>query len=281
MKLIEDLQPDQQPTRWDDHVDVYAAVFEPLTDMVARRALARLGIARGERLIDVGAGCGGAALLASACGADVIAVDASVNMVARIRARTDAAAVHAAVMDGMRLALADASVDAAISIFGVILFPDAGKGMREIRRVLRPGGRVAVATWTQIERYELAARLMAAVATVRGPQPPPAVLPAQLRFREEAAFRALVAASGLVVQEITSAEESWRLPSARWIADRIEFAPGMRAMVTALGTDRDRVLDVLVAGLERDFGHGEVTLKAVAQIALAATPDVRAGGTNL
>ena len=70
----------------------------------------------------------------------------------------------------MALDVADRSFDAAMSIFGVILFPDPVGGMREIGRVLQPGGRVAVVTWTEPQRYELAARLRPAIAAVRGPQ---------------------------------------------------------------------------------------------------------------
>ena len=274
MKLASELQPDQQPAQWDDHVAVYEAVFEPLTDMFAAHALDRLGPRPGDRLIDVGAGSGGAALLAAARGADVLAVDASQEMVARIvmRAGTGPAArgrVQAARMDGMALALPDAVFDAAISVFGVILFPDAGLGMREIARVLKPGGRLAVVTWTETEKYELAVRLMDAIAAVRGPLPPPASLPAQLRFRDEAALRALVQAGGMAVDAVARFEEWWRLPSARWIADHIAFAPGMAAMVGSLGTDRTPILDAFVAKLERDQGRGEVRLSAVAHIAIA------------
>lgn len=142
MTLAVELQPDQQSRRWDDHVGVYETVFEPLTNAFARRALDQLHLRPGDRLLDVAAGAGGAALMAAAAGADVLAVDASPNMVARIRARTMcehayAGRVRAEAMDGMALALADASFDAALSVFGVILFPDAGRGMREIARVLR------------------------------------------------------------------------------------------------------------------------------------------------
>jgi SAM-dependent methyltransferase len=273
MSLTTDLQPDQQPARWDDHVAVYESLFEPLTDVFARRALDRLGVAPGCRLIDVGAGSGGAALLAAQRGANVLAVDASRAMAARIRERAArSGSVRAEVMDGMALDLPDASFDAALSVFGVILFPDAALGMREIARVLKPNGRAAIVTWTEIERYELAVRLMAAVTAVRGPQPPPPSLPAQLRFRDRAAFRNLLAEARLVVEDVERVEQHWRLPSARWIADHIAFAPGMAAMLAAQGEDRAAVLDAFVAALERDQGRGEVSLTAVAQIAIAAKP---------
>jgi SAM-dependent methyltransferase len=271
--LAVDLQPDQKPERWDDHVAVYEEVFEPLTNAFAAYALDHLQRHAGDRLLDVGAGAGGAALIAAARGLEALAVDASPRMVARIVARANSVAggagrVRAEVMDGMALALPDSSFDAAISVFGVILFPDADLGMREIVRVLRPGGCAAIVTWTETERYELAARLLSAITAVRGPQPPPAVLPAQLRFRDEAVLRRLLADAGLAVSAIARVEQRWRIPSARWLADHIAFAPGMAAMIGALGSDHRRVLDRFVAALEQDQGEGGVELFAVAHVGI-------------
>lgn len=50
-------------------------------------------------------------------------------------------------MDGQALDLPDASFDAVISVFGVMLFPDWGAGLREMARVTRPGGSAVVAVW--------------------------------------------------------------------------------------------------------------------------------------
>src|SRR5262249_28668270 len=119
-----ELQPDQKPERWDDHVAVYEEGFEPLSNAFASRVLDQLDSDCGARLLDIGAGAGGAALMAASRGGDVVAIDASSRMVARIVCRASNAGlsgcVHAYVMDGMALALPDASFDAAISVFGVI-----------------------------------------------------------------------------------------------------------------------------------------------------------------
>jgi SAM-dependent methyltransferase len=276
MKQAAELQPDQRAADWDDHVAVYEAVFEPLSLAFARRAIALLDLRPGETLIDVAAGSGGAALIATERGADVLAVDASKQMIERLRERSTRHAqgrsIRAEVMDGVELAVPDASFDAAISAFGVILFPDAERGIREIARVLKPGGRVALVAWTESERYELMTRLLEAVAAVRGPQPPPESLPAQLRFRDPVALRRLLESAGLMVREIVRMEEEWRLPSARWIAERITFAPGMTAFIASLGPDRRAVVEAFVAGLERDQGKGEVSFCVVAHAGLAVKP---------
>lgn len=281
MTVPVDLQPDQQPDRWSDHVAVYESVFEPLTNAFAKDALDRLNLHYGATVIDIGAGSGGGALLAAKYGCDVLAIDASPGMVSRARARSISAEaghkstrghVSAEYMDGAALALPDGQFDAALSVFGIVLFPDAAQGMREAYRVLKPAGRIAIVTWTETERYELAARLFRATSAVRGPLPAPASLPAQLRFRDEPAFRSLITDAGFCVQSIVRVEKLWNLPSARWIADRIAFAPGMAAMIEGLGPARNAVLQSFVSTLEADQGQGEIALSAVAFIGIAEKP---------
>ena len=265
------LQPDQKPSNWDDHVDVYEAAFEPLTDMFAARALDALGTLRGLRLIDVGAGAGGAALEAARRGARVTAIDASAKMAARIAARAAAAgltAIEAHAMDGARLDLPDAGFDAALSVFGVVLFPDAAGALREIHRVLLPGGCVALVTWTQPHRYELAARLRDAILAVRGAELPSTGLPAQLRYVDPDVFKALLAGGGFAIETVETIDAQWPVPSARWIAERLGFAPGLAAMLAALGPDRAAVLESFAAQLETDKGAGRIYLGAVAHVGI-------------
>ena len=274
-------QPDQQPRLWDDYVGSYEEVFEPLTNAFARRALDALRLTSGARLLDVGAGAGGAALLAAARALDVTAIDASRGMVERIRARFQGGAapgggLRAAVMDGTALALPDGTFDAAISVFGVIIFPDFSAGLREIARVLKSGGRAAIVTRTEVHRYELATRLAAAVALVREAAsidpPTPGPLPAQLRFREEPVFRAALEEAGFGVETIMLMEERWRAPSAHWIGERLAFAPGMATQLAELGSRREAVIARFVETLIEDQGSGVVALPAVAHAGMVVKP---------
>ena len=265
-----DVQPDQQAERWDNHVSVYEAVFEPFSLQFAEVAIATLGRAPGRSVLDVGAGSGGAALMLAKCGMRVSAIDASANMIDRVRARfaVQNLPIDAQVMDGQALGFDDATFAAALSVFGVILFPDAVKGLSEMRRVVRPGGRVAVVTWTEPQAYELAAELRAAVIAVK-PELPPTPLPAQLRYLEKADFSELFRAAGFENVSI-SVQEAWlRAPSARWLCERLAFAPGMSAQIDSLGSDAETVIARLIANLEQKFGKGEVNLAGKAFVGAA------------
>ena len=96
------------------------------------------------RFLDVAAGSGALAIPAARLGARVLATDQSPAMLEllRQRARTEGLAIETRVMDGHALALDDESFDMAGSQFGVMLFPDMPQGIREMARVVKPGGRV-------------------------------------------------------------------------------------------------------------------------------------------
>ena len=248
-------EPDQQSFRWDDHVSVYEQVFEPFSLTFAETAIARLQVQTGMRVLDVGAGSGGAALALARRGCVVVAIDASARMIERIKVRD--ASVSAEVMNGQALRFADHTFDAALSVFGVILFPDAVRGLAEMRRVVRPGGRVAIVTWTEPQRYELSVQLRAAIEVVR-PGGKPGALPAQLRFREREACADLFSAAGFQSVHIAAHTATLAAPSALWLAERMAFAPGMAAQLAALGAEREAVLAQFVTAVEAKQGRGEV-----------------------
>jgi SAM-dependent methyltransferase len=270
------LQPDQTPQLWDDHVCLYEEVFEPLSQSLALKAIDALSLEPGARVIDSGAGAGGAALELARRGARVTAVDMSAGMAARIKARAAAAGLplDVLVMDGQRLLLPDASFDAALSVFGVILYPGAAAGLAELRRVVKPGGRIALVTWTEPEAYELVHELRAAAASVLG-ELPVSVLPPQLRFKDRAQFQALFEMAGLSGVAIDAVAASLKAPSAHWLSDRVAFAPGMAAMLASFGPHEAEVLAAFRARLARRFGDGAVELSARAFIGVAKIPAVR------
>jgi ubiquinone/menaquinone biosynthesis C-methylase UbiE len=154
---------------------------------LAQEGLRRAGLRPGMRFLDVAAGSGALSIPAARLGADVLATDLSPVMLERLRARATAEtlAIETRVMDGHALDLADASFDMAGSQFGVMLFPDMPKGIREMVRVVRPGGRVLLNVYGDPREVEFIVFFIEAIKAARPDfpglplDPPP--LPFQLR----------------------------------------------------------------------------------------------------
>jgi demethylmenaquinone methyltransferase / 2-methoxy-6-polyprenyl-1,4-benzoquinol methylase len=137
--------------------DLANTVFSLGQDRAWRRAAARAaGLAGGQSAVDVACGTGALAreLAASAPGASVLGVDFSWEMVRRAagtgaEAGPGAEPVAYLVGDALRLPLRDASVDVVTIAFGLRNLPEPGRGLLELRRVLRPGGRLVVCEFSQ------------------------------------------------------------------------------------------------------------------------------------
>jgi demethylmenaquinone methyltransferase / 2-methoxy-6-polyprenyl-1,4-benzoquinol methylase len=107
-----------------------------------RRAAARAVVRPGDRVLDLCCGTGDLALAGQEEGGDVTAVDFSAPMLARARSKSSEIVWLEA--DALHLPLADASFDAVTIGFGLRNVASAEQGLAEMRRVLTPGGRLAV-----------------------------------------------------------------------------------------------------------------------------------------
>jgi ubiquinone/menaquinone biosynthesis C-methylase UbiE len=150
--------PEQTPAAWSSCTDAYeefaAAVTQPFASDAVR--LVRLG--PGVRVLDVATGTGAFALTAARRGANVLATDFSETMLGRLAGKARAlrgGTLQTALMDGQALALADNTFDVTASLFGVMFFPDQTQGLKELFRVLRPGGQAVLATWAPPARVEM------------------------------------------------------------------------------------------------------------------------------
>ena len=112
-----------------------------------RDAVRAARVGRGMRVLDVACGTGRLTRLAAPrVGVDggVVGIDASEGMLARARGRSAGTSVAYEVADALALPFPDASFDAATIGFGLRNLADYRRGLAEMRRVVRPGGRVVV-----------------------------------------------------------------------------------------------------------------------------------------
>jgi SAM-dependent methyltransferase len=133
--------------------------LDALSDAFGRPALDRLGLAPGERVLDLGCGPGTTAVaLAAAVGpeGEVVALDVSPLMVEAAARRAASAGPPAAAI--VRTLVADvehdeigSGLDAAYSRFGLMFFHDAPAAFARIAAALRPGGRLGTCAWAGLE----------------------------------------------------------------------------------------------------------------------------------
>ena len=157
-----------------DYDAVSTEIVAPLGPILTEE----LGIATGDRVLDVAAGSGNASFPAARAGASVVATDLTPELVAigRQRSRDREIAIDWHVADAEALPFDDASFDAVVSVLGVMFAPHHQASADELVRVTRPGGRIGLLSWTPTGFIGQMFLTMKPYA----PPPPPGAQPAPL-----------------------------------------------------------------------------------------------------
>ncbi len=156
--------------------DLAAASYEPLWEAqlasVQDVLMSRAALSPRERVLDVACGTGLIAFAAAeAIGPEgrVVGIDLSERMVDAARRRAGERNVSNATfarMDAETLDLSDAAFDVALCALGLMYMPDPDTAVREMHRVLRPGGRLGLAIWGERHRCGWSALLSIVEAEV-------------------------------------------------------------------------------------------------------------------
>jgi ubiquinone/menaquinone biosynthesis C-methylase UbiE len=137
---------EQAREKYDQLVDRYEEVFCYVGD-AGWRLIEFAGTAPGSRVLDVGAGRGAVTRAALALGCSVTAIDASPKMIERLL--EDHPEVTGAAMDAVHLEFPDGSFDLVTAGFVMQILDEPAAVLAEVRRVLAPGGAVALSLETQ------------------------------------------------------------------------------------------------------------------------------------
>ena len=223
---------------------------------VAEALVAAVAPGPGDTVLDLAAGTGDVTEALAVRQARVISTDLSPVMVEATRRRGIPGVEHR-VMDMQAIDLPDASVDAVVSRFGYMLVPEPERALRETRRVLRPGGALAFATWAPAKRNPW--------ATAYGPvlierglmEPPKPDEPGQFSLSEPERIEELVRAAGF--EELSIAEVPVVFPAADWTEYRrvvSSLAAMMRAALEQLDEDERAEIDEAAKARLEPFRSG-------------------------
>jgi ubiquinone/menaquinone biosynthesis C-methylase UbiE len=151
------------------------AVIGTTLQIVGESLCEAVDVEAGQRVLDVAAGNGNAALAAARRGCIVTATDYVQTLLdgARARAESDGVELDCREADAEALPFADGSFDAVLSTFGVMFTPDQERAAAELLRVCRLGGRIGLANWTPGgfvgQMFKVVGRFAAPPAGVRSP----------------------------------------------------------------------------------------------------------------
>jgi SAM-dependent methyltransferase len=247
---LEQLKTAQQRIWSSGDYNRIAAITVPVSEALVARADVRPG----ERVLDVATGTGHAALAAARRGARTTGIDYVPELVdiARRRATAEVLDVDFVVGDAEDLPFPDSSFEVVVSAIGVMFTADHARAASELVRVARPGGRIAVASWTPTG---FIGRLL---KTVGAHVPPPAVAKPPTQWGVKETVRDLLgpavvdvtASRGIVRQRFSSPESFADTFLTHYgptftAASRLTDAgrQGLRDDMVALATDTNRAQD--------------------------------------
>ena len=267
---------EQTRDAWDGIAAGYDEFVTPTEVSLANEALGLAGLRSGARFLDVAAGTGGLSLPAARLGARVLATDISPKMVERLLARAGAEGldgVEALVMDGHDLELEDETFDVSGSQFGVMLFPELPRAVKEMARVTKPGGRVLLTVYGSPTQVEFLGFFLGAIqAVVPGfeglPSDPP---PLEFQVADPEKLRQRLAEAGLRDIRVEPATEKLEFEDGHQLWDWVLNSNPIAGMVTADLTEEQRAevrrtLDAMIR--ERSGGSGAAVLTGPVHIGI-------------
>jgi ubiquinone/menaquinone biosynthesis C-methylase UbiE len=211
--------------RHDHLATTYRDFFMPVTALAVRSLLDAARVRPGMNLLDVATGPGVLAAEANALGIGYTGIDLSPGMIELAKASYPGIEFHVA--DVEHLPFADASFDVVVCNFGLGHFPYPEASVTECVRTLKPGGRIALSWWDDLNKQRIQGLFREAIAEI-GATAPPEVPKGYsvLRFADTGEFRRLLEGAGLTDVSVEDHQTSYLISDVdtRWRGGLGSFA---------------------------------------------------------
>ena len=259
---------------WGTHRDVLQAAAEPVSQWMVDA----IDPQPGHRVLELAAGPGDTGFLAAeliAPGGTLISSDVVEEMVDQARARAAELGitnVEFRTIDAEWIDLPTADVDGVLARWAYMLLADSATALRETRRVLRPGGRLALAAWADPAENPWASAPRFELAAMGAADPPDPDAPDMFAFRDPQRIVGLLEETGfedIVVEQIAI---TYRYPSLdEWWDTMLEISTALARGVGALTpAQRDDLRDAVDARLAQYVADdGSVALPGLTHVAAA------------
>ncbi|MEV6494481.1 methyltransferase domain-containing protein [Actinoplanes sp. NPDC051633] len=243
MKTLEGLKAKQQKTWASGDYGAVATVIHVTAENLVQAA----DLSAGDRVLDIATGTGNAALAAARCLCEVTAVDYVPELMdrAKERAAAERLTIKFRQADAEDLPCDDGEYDAVISVFGIMFAPDQEAAARQLLRVVRPGGTIALANWTP-DGF-----IGQVFKTIGRHVPPPAGVRPPPLWGDETRVRELLG-DHVTDLRLTPRDFVFRFPAPAAWADyfKVNYGPTLKAF-EALGENGKALYDDLVELAER------------------------------
>jgi SAM-dependent methyltransferase len=248
---------------WGARVTDWAELQEPCAEPLFEAALAKCGVGNGVRYLDAGCGAGRAAEMAAERGASVSGFDASEAMIEFARKRTPAGDFR--IGDLQELPWDDGAFDVVTAFNSLQYAASPVDALREVRRVTRRGGRVAIGLWGDPEKCQ-AAPYIAAIGSFLPPPPPGA--PGPWALSAPLAMRNLIESAGLKMTAMRDVMCPWIFGDAATAARALMSAGVVTRALERAGEQavREKTLQAIEPYRRRD---GSYRIENVFRLAVA------------
>ena len=238
--------------------------LDPLLASLTATAIDFAAPRAGDRVLDIGCGCGATLLeLSPRVGPQgkVVGIDISAVMLERARQRVAAqglANVTPLRADASTHAFEPATFDLAFSRFGVMFFEDSVRAFAAIRRALRPGGRLAFITWRRLSENPWFLLPYLAVKPLLPPQPPAdPEAPGPFRFADPEVLRRILSGAGFSAIEVTPHDSMLQLAGPGELTRAVDFALQIGPVSRALATAEAEVKAAAMAAVRAELAKHE------------------------